>query len=58
MSDITKCNNKDCPRKDNCYRYLAKAHEYRQSYFVNPIKDCQEQNYAHYWYIPNNKTRP
>lgn len=30
MNDITYCNNKDCPLKDNCWRYIqgmnAKGH--------------------------------
>ena len=40
MSDITKCKGTDCPVKEHCYRYTAKANEFRQSYFVEPpIKD-------------------
>lgn len=40
MSDITKCKGTDCPVKENCYRYTAKANELWQSYFVEPpIKD-------------------
>lgn len=40
MSDITKCKGTDCPVKEQCYRYTAKANELWQSYFVEPpIKD-------------------
>lgn len=40
MSDITKCKGTDCPVNEHCYRYTAKANEFRQSYFVEPpIKD-------------------
>jgi hypothetical protein len=40
MADITMCVGTDCPHKERCYRFTAKANEYRQSYFMNPpIKD-------------------
>ena len=32
MPDISMCLNKECPLKDNCYRYVAKPSEFRQSY--------------------------
>lgn len=32
MPDITMCNNKECPKKEVCYRYMAKPSEYRQAY--------------------------
>lgn len=39
MADITKCFGIDCPIKEQCYRFTAKADEY-QTYFLNsPIKD-------------------
>jgi len=34
MPDITMCSGKDCPLKDSCYRYVAPADAYRQSFFV------------------------
>ena len=38
--DITMCLGTDCPYKEKCYRYTAKANEYRQSWFMKaPIKD-------------------
>lgn len=36
MADITMCKGEGCPFKNNCYRYKAKANEYRQSFFVEP----------------------
>lgn len=33
MVDYTKCKGKDCPLKENCYRYIAKD-SYMQSYFA------------------------
>jgi hypothetical protein len=49
MPDITLCFGKDCPYKDNCYRYTAKPDEY-QAYFSNPpIKDSK----CDYYWGPN-----
>jgi len=31
-SDITKCNNTECPLKTSCYRATATPNPYRQSY--------------------------
>lgn len=35
MPDISMCSGKDCPMKQNCYRFTAKASDY-QSFFMNP----------------------
>jgi hypothetical protein len=35
MVDITKCRGGNCPIKEKCYRFTAKA-GFRQSYFFNP----------------------
>jgi len=48
MTDISKCGNSDkCEVKEQCYRYIAPANEYSQSYSLfykdnlkNP-KDCE-----------------
>lgn len=32
MADITMCLNKECPLRFNCYRFNARANEFRQSY--------------------------
>lgn len=34
MADITMCEGTTCTERDKCYRFTAKACEYRQSYFV------------------------
>lgn len=40
MADITMCNGKDCESRHTCYRFTARANEYRQSYFAeSPIKN-------------------
>jgi hypothetical protein len=49
MPDITMCEGTGCPAKDNCYRHTAKPSEYRQSYFVNPPYNKQENKCDHYW---------
>jgi len=50
MTDITKCKGQigaiDCPYKEKCYRFTAKASDY-QSYFMElPLKD---DKCDHYW---------
>jgi hypothetical protein len=47
MSDITMCNDSECPFKEHCYRSTAPVNDNWQSYFLGtPRKgnDCEE-----YW---------
>ena len=40
MADITMCKGEGCEAKHTCYRFTARANEYRQSYFTeSPIKN-------------------
>jgi len=39
MPDITMCSGKDCPYKENCYRFTAKPCEYQSYFSTPPIKD-------------------
>ena len=32
MPDIAMCQNEECPRKTECYRYMATPSPYRQAY--------------------------
>jgi hypothetical protein len=32
MTDISKCNNTDCPSHTQCWRYLAPSNEQWQAY--------------------------
>ena len=32
MTDIAKCNGKNCPIKKKCWRYTAPTNEYRQTW--------------------------
>ena len=40
MPDITMCTNKDCYKKEDCYRFMANPSK-KQSYsYFLPIQDC------------------
>lgn len=32
MPDIAKCENEECPSKEQCYRFTCKPSDFRQSY--------------------------
>lgn len=51
MPDITMCQDVECPKRKECYRYTAIPDNLMQSYFtVSPrITDCD--------YFMNNKNR-
>lgn len=34
MADLTKCPDKDCPKKEKCYRFTATADSTYQSFYV------------------------
>lgn len=46
MTDISKCDGKDCDQRETCLRFLAPCDPYRQSFFAPPVrgKDCE-----YYW---------
>jgi hypothetical protein len=52
MPDITLCSGLNCPLKDTCYRYTAKADEYWQSYFEVPPYDDECE---YYWSIDESR---
>lgn len=55
MSDITKCNGKNCKLKENCFRYVSKANKY-QSYFGNFEELYKDGRCDYYWeIIPDKK---
>jgi hypothetical protein len=43
MSDITTCTNEECPKKNGCYRYLAKPSPVMQAYCNFPFEagECE-----------------
>ena len=48
MADITMCEGLDCPVKEDCYRFNAKADEY-QCYFLEPPYDKEKKKCDYYW---------
>jgi hypothetical protein len=47
MNDICIWSGTDCPQKEKCYRFTAKADEY-QAYFLIPPVD-KDGKCDHYW---------
>lgn len=42
MPDITMCDGKDCPLKENCYRHTAEPSKFAQSYYATPPWDGEK----------------
>lgn len=51
MADITKCDGRDCPLADACYRTLAESNPDGQSWFMNTPHEGGECEY--YWPFQN-----
>jgi hypothetical protein len=49
MSDITMCKGTNCPHKENCYRYVAKANDCWQAFFVKVPYDPYAEDCEYYW---------
>lgn len=47
MPDITMCKSKDCPERENCYRYKAIPTPYWQSY-SDFSQDCAEYDFRNF----------
>jgi len=48
MTDITKCQDNECPAKDTCYRYITEPHPLWQSWFAeSPRHDHECEMYWH-----------
>jgi hypothetical protein len=54
MADITMCDGYTCPIKKQCYRYMANANDYYQSYFADDPRD-HKGNCSFYWRLLNSK---
>jgi hypothetical protein len=52
MPDISMCKGINCNIKDNCYRFKAKASEFRQSWFFNS-PNIDENNCDYYSEVTN-----
>jgi hypothetical protein len=51
MPDITMCPGTNCPVKDKCYRFTAKANEWGQSYFMSAPGKTVDDKFTcdNYW---------
>lgn len=55
MVDIAMCKRRDCSKRLTCFRYLAEADEYRQSY-INGDYHCNvDDGCKEYWLVRNGK---
>lgn len=41
MPDIAMCENNNCKRRKECYRFMAKPDQYRQAYGVFDHEHCE-----------------
>jgi len=41
MGNVTKCANKECPRSNDCYRYLAKDNDVWPRFECNEHGNCE-----------------
>lgn len=52
MADITKCKGEKknwiCPLRKQCYRHIARANQYGQSYFMKVPYDFKKKNCSHF----------
>jgi hypothetical protein len=48
VADISKCKGQGCNIKNTCYRFLADADDYMQSYIKGNVSDDGEYC-DHYW---------
>lgn len=47
MPDITMCQEKDCPKAETCYRFMATPTPGYQSYFLEMT--YTNEGCSHYW---------
>lgn len=49
MPDISMCSGEGCEKRKSCYRFKAKANEFRQAYFSTPPFDKESKVCEYYW---------
>ena len=54
MVDIAMCRRSDCPRRMTCFRYVADAEDYYQSY-IDMRDENVEDKCEMYWQCKNGK---
>lgn len=50
MPDITMCEGKNCPIKNTCYRYTAKADSYQTYFTESPYIKNDKIGTCEYWW--------
>ena len=50
MPDISMCNGKKCPKKKQCYRYMAIPDRY-QSYAMFEESCLKDKKFENFWSI-------
>jgi len=58
MVDITMCKADECPLRENCFRYLAKAADYQAYFILKPeeidkVKQTEKCN--EFWPVSSEK---
>lgn len=43
MPDISMCMNKECPSHNQCFRFRAQPHMYRQAYTDFKVEDGKDK---------------
>ena len=56
MADITMCNGRACPLKENCYRYKATPSDFWQAYFTLEPYDHEKKECDYEWKIKVEKS--
>ncbi len=51
MPDITMCEDRDCPKRKECYRFNAKPSEFRQSWFTESPRKKDSLECRMFWEI-------
>ena len=49
MADITMCKDEDCPRRANCYRFMAHFGEYQSVWVGSPREGEECKEYMQLW---------
>ena len=55
MADISMCTNKECEFAATCYRLNAAVDPYRQSYLVDPKRECENNKFKYYIEVKTNR---
>jgi len=57
MPDLSKCEGKDCPLRNDCYRYTCEPYEYLQSWLAESPYDKEKGTCTHQMYVRKEKIK-